>query len=92
MSQDGRCQARRSAPRGDEARQDGPYRDRVGDQAAALGGVQLPVARVLLEEVVGVVGVEVPFDPTPRRIRLLRHVDGVDGAVHDGRWDRVLLG
>src|SRR2546428_3715721 len=62
-------------PEGDKARQDGTHGHRVGNQAAALGRVHLPVASILPEEIVGVVGVEMPFDPTPNRIRVLDHVE-----------------
>ena len=48
-------------PPGDEAGQDGPHCDRVGDEAAALGGVDLPVPGVLLEEVVGMSRIEAAF-------------------------------
>src|SRR4026209_651838 len=62
-------------PPRDEPGQDGLHRDRVGDPAAALGGVDLPEPGLLPEEVVGMSGIEMPFDPTSRRIRVLYHVE-----------------
>src|ERR1700693_3397032 len=49
----------------EKARQNGTNCDRIDNQAAALGRVHLPVAGVLPKEIVGVVCVEMPFDPAP---------------------------
>jgi len=79
-------------PAGDKARQNSTNRDRVGDEAAALGRVHLPVAGVLPEEIVGVVGVEMPFDTALNRVWILDHVEGEGGRTDTSTTTSPALG
>src|SRR5262245_63848545 len=61
----------------DERRQDGPDSNRIGDEARVSGvrRVDLPVAGVLPEEPMSTPCGQLPFHPSPARIRILVHVE-----------------
>src|SRR5262249_57734075 len=61
----------------DERRQDGPDSNRIGDAAGVSGvrRVDLPVAGILPEEPMSTPCGQLPFHPSPARIRILLHVE-----------------